>query len=343
VTRRRSYGTGSIWKLPSGRYRTRVWVHGENRQATHDSHGEARDWLERQLAGKHTRPRPGAWPGLRLRELRDEWLADCKALGRTEKTLRGYTTAIDAVLETHGDRLVEDVTPGLLRGLLTEWRGLGWSDSTQRNRLAALTGMTRYAMERDYVPARELPVRRPRGDLHSRPEVYSATECDDLLRAATSAGPWHELAVRLGLDAGLRLGEAFLAKPADLRDGVLRIPKTKNHRPRSVPVPVALTRAWEAVTPRGGWMVRSPTWTTETPLDRALRPVWVAAGVDYGFHRLRHTWASRLANGPVPATPWELMTWGGWRTLAMVTRYYHAPETIRRGPVDSLSSPGQFS
>ena len=61
------------------------------------------------------------------------------------------------------------------------------------------------------------------------------------------------------------------------------------------------------------------------------------AGVTGGvrLHRLRHYWATTLANEG-KATPWELLEWGGWASLDMVRRYYHAPLRVNRGPVEAL-------
>ena len=78
-------------------------------------------------------------------------------------------------------------------------------------------------------------------------------------------------------------------------------------------------------------------WTTPDRMVELLKPVWLAAGVDDGvrMHRLRHYWASALANGG-KATPWELMEWGGWASLDMVKRYFHAPLRVNRAPIRGL-------
>jgi integrase len=346
---RRSYGTGTIEQLPSGLYRARIWVSGFPRRKSFDEKSDARSWLENQMGERAARAAgtlasKGSQPQLALNDLRDDYLEDLKRVGRTNRTVKGYRSHVDRVLKIWPSLRVLDVDGPQLEQMVQEMHRRKWKPSTIRNRLAAILGMVKLAQRLGKTPARVLPVRRPRVTLASRPDAYAAQEVAALVAAAEE--PWMKCAILLGSDAGLRRSEMIRVRKGDLdaRGLILTVPvrgaddQPKSGKPRMVPVTRELAKAVAACSGKPETLaVGREVWTQPDQLAKLLAPVWLSAGVTGGvrLHRLRHYWASALANEG-KATPWELMEWGGWASLDMVKRYYHAPLRVNRAPIRGL-------
>jgi len=152
---------------------------------------------------------------------------------------------------------------------------------------------------------------------------------------------------------GIRMGEQRESEWDDVIDAGSRLHITRRTVWR------AETKAWDLGPPKSGYDRKVPltlrlgggggvdaqaalgAWPRTLGTDRvfpgrragyrsndhittALRRACRLGGVEGHLrpHDLRHTWASHaLATGYTVA---EVMEWGGWRTLAMVTRYLHA-------------------
>jgi integrase len=346
---RRSYGTGTIEELPSGLYRARIFISGFPRRKSFSDRTAAKNWLDGQMGERNARAdgtfqARGSQPDLKLRDLRSDFLDDLETSGRTERTRKGYRSHADRVVGIWGELRVLEIDGPQLENIVQEMHRRKWSASTIRNRIAALTGMVKLAQRRGWTPARVLPVRRPRTTLASRPNAYAAEEVEALVAAAGI--PWQRCAILLGSDAGLRRGEMIRVRRDDLDADklILTVPvrdakdRPKSGRARMVPITRELADAIEeCATEPESLVVGRAVWNTPDQLTKLLADVWASAGVTGGvrLHRLRHYWASALANDG-HATPWELMEWGGWATLAMVQRYYHAPLKVNRGPLSGL-------
>jgi integrase len=344
---RRTYGSGTIEDLPSGAYRAKIWVSGLRRQKIFDEKQPAKNWLDTQIGERVARldgtfAGRGSRPDLTLADMRQEYFDDLQRAGRTDRTRKGYRSHVDMVLEAFGGLRVLEIDGPQLEQIVRIMHGRKWSASTIRNRLAALAGMVKLAQRLGWTPARVLPVRRPRVTLASRPDAYTAQEVAALVAAATE--PWQRCAILLGADAGLRRGEIIRVRRGDLHRLTLIVPvrdesdRPKSGKPRMVPVTRELAKAVAACAGQPEQLVVGrEVWNTPDQLPKLLAPIWLAAGVTGGvrLHRLRHYWASALANGG-KATPWELMEWGGWQSLDMVKRYYHAPLRVNRAPIQGL-------
>ena len=126
----------------------------------------------------------------------------------------------------------------------------------------------------------------------------------------------------------------------DLERGLLRLVKTKNRQPRSVPLvglALELLRA-HAVTQRAGvdWLFPRADGQRPVLIEQAWRTARTRAGlVDFRFHDLRHTCASYLAlNG---ATLLEIAEVLGHKKMDMTRRYAHLTDTHLRGVVDRMT------
>lgn len=340
---RRNYGSGSIEELPNGRFRAKVWVSGLPRRKTFDSKQPAKNWLDGQVGERVARADGtfagrGSQPELTLAALEQEYLDDLERAGRTERTRKGYRSHVGKVVESWGSLKVIEIDGPQLEQIVRAMHAKKWAASTIRNRLAALIGMVKLAMRLGWTPARVLLVRRPKSPLGTRPNAYTAQEVAALVAAA--AEPWQRCAILLGSDAGLRRSEMIRVRlhHLDAPSQTLFVPDRKSGRSNMVPITRELAKAMKACASEPeAFVVGRDVWNFPDRLAELLEPVWLAAGVTGGvrLHRLRHYWASALANGG-KATPWELMEWGDWSSLEMVKRYYHAPLRVNRAPLRGL-------
>lgn len=136
---------------------------------------------------------------------------------------------------------------------------------------------------------------------------------------------YHDL-VEVDLYTGLRASNLFGLEWAnvDLALGVYTVPHTKSKKTLRQKMH-SRVREILASLPRNGSPYVFPGAKKGTPrrdINHSFRKAVLKAGiVDFHFHDLRHTWASRLAMAGVPLH--TIMVLGGWKTLRMVQRYAH--------------------
>jgi len=129
-----------------------------------------------------------------------------------------------------------------------------------------------------------------------------------------------------------RAGEALKLRGEDITLDGVRNPtclfrQTKNGSDRTIPLP---SRAAEAIQPHLPALPRGRVWQFTYDRFRGVfeRALEVAGleGEPITIHTTRHTCATRLASGTADAAPVPLhiLQWfGGWRSLAAVSRYAH--------------------
>jgi integrase len=211
--------------------------------------------------------------------------------------------------------------------------------------LAVLRLLLKWGVARDLVdtnPAAAVPqIRRPRQAAPAN-RPWTRAECDVVLAAATGG---IQVAIALGMFAGMREGDA-ITLPRAAYDGVwLRWRQGKTGHPVAVPAHPALQALldqWlqeqalapapvEALTLVVG--VRGRPYTIEGfrrmffGLIRALEQAG-KVGPDLTFHGLRHTAGAALADqGVEPRTIAALL---GHRTLAMAAHYSEGADREKR-------------
>jgi integrase len=121
----------------------------------------------------------------------------------------------------------------------------------------------------------------------------------------------------------------------DLGHGTLTVPRSKNGRPRQVPLSAFAARVLRAQVGRrvdGNPLVFPSRRVEGRPLE-GLRRIWDrakrAAGLPAGqrIHDLRHSFASALANAGVPL--FEIGTVLGHSQLSTTVRYaHHSPQRL---------------
>jgi len=127
------------------------------------------------------------------------------------------------------------------------------------------------------------------------------------------------------IDVGCRFSEAERMRDGeiDLRRRCVYFPKTKNGRPRTVPLTgKALGAVQDRVTSVKKYKVFSYTYKQFQYLFTKAKG---ALGLEYdkklSIHTLRHTCASRLAAKGVSLP--AIQAWGGWSSLAACQKYMH--------------------
>jgi integrase len=162
-------------------------------------------------------------------------------------------------------------------------------------------------------------------------------------------GPW----ARLAILTGLRLGEQFRLRWADvdLDRGLITLPKTKagkvqyvrlNHEAKDI----LRTQQIQQMNRNVASPFVYPSETLASPLDqrnfyaRIFRPAVVTLHMDdVGWHTLRHTFASRLAmSGQTEGTIATLLRHS---TNALVRRYAHLSPSHLHSAVETVAAYGK--
>jgi integrase len=160
---------------------------------------------------------------------------------------------------------------------------------------------------------------------------------DELHDFAGHAGRYESM-IRTLADCGLRVGELFALRRADLDAGVIHVrgsawegsvsagSREKNHD-RDVPVPPGLAAILRAMPTRidSPWLFPTPTgklWRYSNWHRTVWQPTIEAAGIDPTPHELRHSWVSHLrAAGIDPA---DLAAIAGHGLDVATSTYTHA-------------------
>jgi integrase len=232
------------------------------------------------------------------------------------------------------DEITHEDVAALRRRLIDE----GLSNSTVNRHLATLRSMFNYALRWRVFDGRN-PAAAP-GELRevARDRYLSGEETRALV-AALGRSPCQDAAAALALliVTGARKSEVRLATwdLVDLDRGMLSVVRSKNDRPRHIPlspVAVAILRRQAGRRADGNPHVFPSRTRPGMPLAD-LRWTWQwakrAAGLsdDFRIHDARHSFASALANAGIPL--YEIGAVLGHRQLATTTRYaHHAPARL---------------
>jgi integrase len=155
------------------------------------------------------------------------------------------------------------------------------------------------------------------------------------LKEAMPARWWPYVVIALG--TGLRLSEQLGLRWADVdfQNGVITIPRSKHGEKRYIPLRDDVAEALRSLPSfgRSPWVTPNRRGTGATTRNWSARDVFAdardaAAVVDFHWHDLRHTFASRLVMAGVPLnTVRELL---GHKSITMTLRYAHlAPSHLR--------------
>ena len=154
----------------------------------------------------------------------------------------------------------------------------------------------------------------------------------------------HDVIVTL-VDTGIRCGELFALEKTDVdfsagSNGIITLWRTKNDRPRSVPI----TRRVKAIIEKrmvnaGARLFPITQSWLRTGWDRLKAYLGLEEDAQFVPHILRHTCASRLVQRGIPLM--EVQRWMGHASLQSTMRYSHLSPSSLYSVVDVLENHGK--
>lgn len=204
----------------------------------------------------------------------------------------------------------------------------GKRPATTNRKLSALRAMLSDAVLHGHLDAAPQMPSQLKASNH-RERVIEDWERDALCQWLIQAGePAAADMLIFMMETAARWGEAERLKGGDVRldsrtgKGTVAFWQTKTGKPRSIPL---TRRAIDAVTPHLPAVRTHRVWPysymqMRRLLDRAKAGCGLADEA-ITIHTCRHTCASKMARRGVPLA--QIMTFGGWSSLAAVQRYLH--------------------
>ncbi|WP_160115182.1 tyrosine-type recombinase/integrase [Bryocella elongata] len=243
-----------------------------------------------------------------------------------------------------GANTVNEITPSMVTRYIASERR---RERSADNAIGFLSTFYRYLMAEDDSMMLRNPVisrlhyeKRPQ----RLPRPYTDEQLSGIRDLIEGSGRLElMLAAAIGEECGLRIGEVANIRVVDvdtLRQTIhVRLP-TKNLEERDVPyhdrVALHMSRWLERRLPCGEddhllLSLRGRPYSNSTLCmqfhNLFLRQDSPAHG--FSFHRLRHTWATKLMNNGLELSVLKLL--GGWKDLTSMQRYIQVmPETIQR-------------
>jgi len=343
MAQRRGYG--SVSRLPSGAWRAVIYVAGRRERKTYPTKAMAIRWL-REMRLKKVEEESGASERAKtdvrltygkLEAGLLEWMAAGSERVHTRRTLESYRHHVQHVLGHWRNRRVARTQTKDVEAWKIALRREGYSTSTIRQRLDALSKFHQFAVAMGHLARVPCAIKRPRLVRRSEREAVTEQEMKALVAAAAGLKDPRPLAViLLAGDAGLRAEEICRLRWSDIREDHLHVAvrdetdRTKSGRSRDVPILTRRLRAALAALPRSdigpALLGCRDRWSVRRLASQAWR---LSVGGPPQVHRLRHRFASRCANLGVSA--FKLMRWMGHATLDVTQLYYHDDLEVDRG------------
>jgi integrase len=246
--------------------------------------------------------------GLTLAEAAKKYFANMEASGRDQKTISSYHTGIDPFIAQCGKTYVREAEKqdlidfmGWLRRQPAPKRKHGNPKRTQANKVGYVTiflkafGISNLLKKSEYPQYAE--------------KVVSAHTDEELEYLYSHADAEQQFLLDFALASGFRDGELSHAEYSDLVGSTLEVKEKphldwhpKKHHCRKVTVPKAFADAWRARAKRlGGSLVFANGYgKPDHHLLRRLQAVARNARFHTELHKLRKTWATRLAIAGMP-------------------------------------------
>ncbi|HEX4320181.1 MAG TPA: site-specific integrase [Acidobacteriaceae bacterium] len=251
---------------------------------------------------------------------------------------------INELLPIFGDTNAEDITKQeIVRWLKTKSTERVWKPSTRNRWQAAFSLIFRVGIDNEKITTN--PASRIRRKTENNGRVrFLATGEEFILRGAIT-DPKQIAALEISLYTGMRQSEQYslLWGQIDLENRSLYLPKTKNGKPRHIPLHPVAVSAFEVLKGSGEVAKTSPVFPGRAGEAAQGARGWFKDAVtraeipDYTWHCNRHTFASRLVMlGVDLRTVGELL---GHRSLQMTLRYSHLAPSHTASAVDRLLAP----
>jgi integrase len=270
-----------------------------------------------------------------------EWKAK-RSASRNEISLNHLNHAFKNV------RMAE-INPGLVRKYITKRKEDGMAPATINREISLLKSVL-YAAEYDGLidsnPIRGRRVKKLE-ESNSREKVILDMKLtdSDLMRLVECAVPHFQPILKLTIVTGMRRGEIFKMKWADINFtlGTIRIPKenSKSKKERIVPIDGNLIADLDSIEKKSEYVFMND-WTGEhrKDVDEAFRKACERAKIPSGrkngltFHDLRHLAAYRLVKVTDIVTAAKIL---GHASIQMTMRYVHPTDKDKRTAIEKAA------
>lgn len=285
------------------------------------------------------------------------YLGEVKAAGQRESTIANKESLLRVwILPTLGHVQVSDFRTSHFATLREVMSAGGLGAGRVNSGLAVLSAVVRFYHDRRDLPAPHFRVGRVKGENTKAVKRWTDPEAAKLVAAATAESSNALVAILLGLDAGMRLSEIRALQWTDIdltgRRAMITVERsrgkgnkegpTKGGKARHVPMTPRLAAALGAqvrathdphvLLAKGG-----------VPYGRAqmarlgVKVVKSASIPKAGFHTLRHTFCSRLAERGVDVNKIRLLA--GHASLAVTQKYMWLSPNGLDVAIDALVDP----
>jgi integrase len=265
---------------------------------------------------------------------------------RAESTMAGVRLSLSKfftyIVEVENVHVLDDITSKMVTRFLVAERDRGM---TSCNSIGHVSTFFNWMMSHDLFDNRNpvIPRIHTFNNNHPNPRPYADGDLASVWADVESIGNRAlMLAFAIGQECGLRIGEVENIRLSDVdtytQNITVRLPN-KGKRVRNVPYSHKVKKyltLWLEVRNsncehdhvlHGAHSTRFRLNTLACLFKKRLREKEGPSG-SFTFHRLRHTWATRLLNNGMDLT--VLMKLGGWVNLNSLQRYIKIlPETVR--------------
>ncbi len=268
-------------------------------------------------------------------EMMERYLAE-RAILKAPKSRVRDGSALKHLLPVFGGKLLAEVTPKSLTAYRTQRRTDGAATATINKELQLVRHAYNLAM-REWEWCQTNPMHKISLEpAHNQVDRWLMAHEEDRLIDASPV--WLREILTFALNTGMRQGEilALQWQDVDFYRGILVVMKSKNHERRTIPLNnMVFTLLSEK---KSAGRSDGPVFVTGrgNPLQvrylaRTFTKARNRAGLlDFRFHDLRHTFASRLVQRGIDL--YKVQRLLGHKTGLMTQRYaHHCPESLREG------------
>lgn len=251
-----------------------------------------------------------------------------------------------------GDRRLSEISKGDVDDMVAGMQDAGLGAKSIKNTCGILSRLYGEAIDRKVVSTKP-KITAPKVAYTGRPDYLTQEEVKRMLKHAPKE-PLMEPVLIVALQTGMRLGELLALEWRDIdwkqglilvrRNRVEGVTKTpKNGEARDIPISDDLLdqlKDWRAsqdppceyvFSKNGGGLTKGHLYDL---LGRTYERAEIPAHKGRGWHLMRHTYATHLADGGVPVrTLQELL---GHKTLSMTMRYIKVTEDSKRRAIGAL-------
>lgn len=244
---------------------------------------------------------------------------------------RRYVTSIGQLRPHLQGKYIDEIDKVVVADIVSARKAQAVSGATINRDLACLSSILSSAVEWGWIDANVMLTIRKKG-LKETQRVRFLTKAE-FAQLCEVAAPHLVPMVIVAVETGLRFEEqlSLTWKQLDIKRREIRLPVTKNHEPRVVPLsPAALAQI--TAQPRHfkeEWVFWHGNGQRYVRLTRSLNTALRRAGItDFTWHDLRHTFATWAVRGDhdwleQPMDLYRLQRWLGHKSAAMTQRYAH--------------------